>query len=40
MAAYKTDDILVLDNKKNRNVGSAAIMTYPQEETFILVAFN
>lgn len=40
MTAYRTGDFIVLDNKRNRNIGSAVIMTFPEEETLVLVAFN
>ena len=40
MTAYRTGDIIVLDNKLNRNIGSAAILPFPEDNTYLIVAFN
>lgn len=40
MTAYRTGDIIVLDNKLNRNIGSAAILPFPEDSTYLIVAFN
>ena len=40
MFSFQTRDIVVLDNKKNRNCGSGAIVVFPKEETLLLIGFN
>jgi len=40
MYSFTTENMVVLDNQKNRFCASAAIITFPEYETFILIGFQ